>query len=283
VKSGFRLCVLPLVLGALAPVLWGAEGVSAPDRIELGGRPIVLPPPAGFVRSDGLFAKWDNVITTSIPAGNRMLAIFSTPADRKLLESQAAPPSERSFNAQIQRSLESRDVGERTFGEIRAELKSQLQAMSSRVGDEVRKAIEAGNKQRGVDTALAVNDTVFLGFLGDDPGSLGFAMAMKVGMKNSTESSRVVSAGMVTTVNGRMIFLYANATYETEADRKWAENSVQSWRNAIVAANPRVAGPSTKGFDWTQVGRSGIIGGVIGGIVGLLFMLARRRKAGPGS
>src|SRR5262249_54333433 len=155
-----------------------------------------------------------------------------------------------SLNAQVQRAVESREVGERTFGEVRTQYKAELEKLSASVGDAVRKAIDAGNKQRGVDAALSVSDTVFLGFIGDEPGWLGFTIAAKVGAKNSTESSRKVAAGIVTPVNGRLLYLYANSDYRSEADRQWAETTVQAWRNAVIAANPRVEGPSATIFSF---------------------------------
>ena len=83
---------------------------------------------------------------------------------------------------------------------------------------------------------------------------------------------------MIVPVNGRLVFLYANADFNSVADRTWAEQAVTTWRDVVVAANPRVEGPAAVGFDFAKIGRSGLIGAFTGGLAVAIAMLLKKKK-----
>ncbi len=84
---------------------------------------------------------------------------------------------------------------------------------------------------------------------------------------------KIVVASMIVPVNGRLIYLYANADLKSEADRQWVEKAVKTWCDAVVAANPRVEGPPASTSIFDGVGRSAIIGAIVGALGGLFAML----------
>lgn len=57
------------------------------------------------------------------------------------------------------------------------------------------------------------------------------------------------------------------------------EKSVTAWRNAVVAANPRLAGPEAKPSIFRGSLKMGIIGGVIGGLVVAIKMMVAKKKS----
>lgn len=266
----FSLCFLP------------CRGQDAPNSasrevVDVGGQKIKLPPPAGFERIDGLNPEADRLVESMLGASNRYLARFDPPKTN-------TADTGRSFNAQVLRSLESREIGDRTFAEMKQQTMAEIDKARETISQEIEKQL--GNAQKklqdasGTDAALSVSDVAVLGYFDDSPNSLGFAMAMNVAAKEGGNDAKLkaVVATMIVPTNGRLIYLYANADFKSEADRQWAEKSVMAWRNAVVAANPRVEGPPASTSIFDGVGNSAVIGAIVGAVGGLLVMLFKKMK-----
>ncbi len=243
----------------------------------VGGRTIKLPAPVGFERIDGLQPEVDRMVEGMLPASNRYLARFDPPKN-------SVPDEGRGFNVQVMRSIENREIGDRTFGDIKEQTKAEIEKAQETIRQEIAKvggkAEKALQDATDADAALSLSDVVMLGCFDDSPSSLGFTMALNIAAKAGDKSvkSKLVIASMIVPVNGRLIYLYANADFNSAADRAWAEQAVSTWRDAVVAANPRVEGPSAKGLDFSRIGRSGLIGAAIGGVVALVAMLFKKKK-----
>lgn len=283
---------LPVVCASWIVLVSGSPEVAEAQRPEnvsvtVGGRAIVFPAPHGFVRCDGISAEWDAAETAMLPATNRRLVAFSTPEEVAAIRNQQPSGTTKSFNCQIVRNVERQEIGERTFEQVRNGARAEVEKMKSRLDDQIKRLVQEGNQrlsdQFGVDAALTISDSAILGFFEETPTSLGFTMAMNVSSGNEagTKPDRWVVAAIMVPVNGRLINLYANSPYGGEEDRIWAEQAVAAWRDAVVNANPRLAGPVGGGFDSTAAYRSGVIGGVIGGLVGgFLWLFKKNGKKG---
>ena len=70
----------------------------------MGSRKIEVPPPAGFVRSDGISKEFDTALKNFFPPGNRLLACFKTPEDNAALREGRAAPNKHTFNLQVVRT-----------------------------------------------------------------------------------------------------------------------------------------------------------------------------------
>ena len=129
-----------------------------------------------------------------------------------------------------------------------------------------------------LNAAFSLSDVVMLGCFDDSPESLGFTMAMNVAIRagEADSKTRGVIAAALVPVNGRLIYLYANSDYRSESDRQWTEKAVAAWRDAVVAANPRVEGPPAKASVFSGALRSALIGGAAGGVIGLVMALFRK-------
>lgn len=264
---------------------WCAHKASAQHAsVEVGGRKVVVPAPGEFLRSDGISAIMDQATTALLPASNRSLITFSTAEDLERLKKGDAPLQKRSFNIQVVRSIESQEIGEKTFGQMRDQSRAEIERMRATLDAEIKKAMASGNKklsgQFGADIGLSISDTAVLGFFDEAPSSLGFTMAMNVRSKSegAVPATKRLVAAIMTPVNGRLLNLYAYSDYAGEADRQWAEKAVSAWRDAIQAANPRVQGPSAGLFDFGRIGTSAMRGAVIGAVVGLAIWLFKRKK-----
>jgi hypothetical protein len=268
-----------------------APAGTVPDTnpsIEVGGRRIVLPAPAGFVRCDGLLPEWDRLVTNFFPPSNLLLANYGSPEDAAQLKAGETPPFEHSFNVQIVRSLESKDVGERTFAGLRDDMKKELENLRSTLGEKIKQLVDDGTRkvsgEYNVDIALTISDTAFAGFFAESDTSLGFTMLMKAKEKDDAgndKETRSVVAAIMSPVNGRLLNFYCTKPYAGDTDRQEVEKAVSAWRDAVVAANPRVAGPAAKSSIFSNTLTMAAIGGAIGGLLFAFKKLAGRGKATP--
>lgn len=267
-----------LLCFSLHPAYGQDAAKSGPrEEIVVGGRTIKLPAPVGFERVDGLNAETDRMMNDMLPAYNRYLARFGPPKESTTHEG-------RSFNAQVLRSIESREIGDRTFADMKRQTKAELDEAQEKIRQEIAKASGKAEKALqdavGADAALSMSDVAVLGYFDDSPNCLGFTMAMNVAAKSADQAvkSKVVTASMIVPVNGRLIYFYAITDLKTDADRKWAEQAVTAWRDMVLAANPRVEGPAGRLSFSDGGGRAAIIGGIMGAVGALLAMLFRKKK-----
>lgn len=276
---------LPLLL---IPLLAGAENASSipPSAapILIGGKTLVFPEPEGFVRVDGKDPDKDRLIAISLPKTNRYLARYE-PAPAAVAGASKLP--QRRFNAQTLINLEDQDVGERTFAESKQQMKKEIEDMDeeiqksiSRVSEQTGKAL---SEEIGTEAKLDLSDLVVLGNFDDSPSSLGFSVALnvKVSVNGRVEKSKQITSAIMLPVNGRMVLLYSLSEFGSEADRNWTESSVSKWRDAILAANPRVQGPPAgrSAFSFYRLGRSAGIGGAVGAVIGLFYWQVKKRRA----
>ncbi|OYW76649.1 MAG: hypothetical protein B7Z37_07550 [Verrucomicrobia bacterium 12-59-8] len=261
------------------PTIHGQETArsTAREEVVVGGQTIKLPAPVGYERIDGLNPESDRVVEEMLPATNRYLARFDPPKG-------STPDYGRSFNVQVLRTLENREIGDRTFGELKQQTKAEIDKAQETIRLEIAKvsgkAEKALQNATDADAALGLSDVAVLGCFDESPSSLGFTMALKVDAKagDKTTKAKIVVAGMIVPVNGRLIYLYANTDFTSAADRTWAEEAVTAWRDVVVAANPRVEGPTAGGLNFEEIGRTGLSGAVIGGVVALVAMLFKKKK-----
>lgn len=173
---------LTTLLFAIALSSHGQESAKPTPRedVDVGGRKIKLPTPVGFQRVDGLNAESDRMLESMLPASNRYLARFEAPKYNTAEKGH-------SFNAQVLRTLENREIGDRTFGEMKQQTKAELDKVMENIRQEVAKisgkAEKAFQDATVADAALSVSDVAVLGYFDDSPNSLGFTMAMNVAAK----------------------------------------------------------------------------------------------------
>ena len=267
-----------------APANAAAE--ANPTKIFVGAREISVPLPEGFVRCDGISKDFDQMVAGFLPPTNRLVAYFATAEDAAALRAETGSGHERSFNIQVIREVENREIGQATFASVRGEIKKGLDASKANADAEVRKVIDQGKAKvkdkRGVDVDLDVTSTTFVGYFDDSDTSLGFSMLLKSREKNEAGedvTSRTVVAAALVPVNGRLLGLYGNFPYKTEGDREQAEAAVSKWRDALVNANPKVQGQPMDSFE-KNLGK--IVGGVLGfAIVALVVNRLKGRKQQP--
>ena len=250
---------------------------SSREQVIAGGKTINLPAPAGFKRTDGSNSEADRILRAALPSANRMLAFFEP-------EVSDDPASGRSFNVQVLREIEGVEIDGGAFAAIKMRSKLELSKTMPSLHQEVNKLqgnlANAIENEIGVDTRLSMNDMVVLEFSEDAPDCFGFTMAMNVAAQvgGFTDKSRSVVATMLVPVNGRLLYLYANSDYKSEADRLWAESAVKQWKDAVLSANPRAASPGVTLPTFKNGPQAIIIGGVAGALLGLAGAISRKKQ-----
>ena len=261
----------------------------APVAVDVGGRKIVFPAPEGFAQSNGIDLNWDKTFLTLLPQTNHLLVTMNTTEEVAGLKAGKIPGSARTYNAQIVRQVEKTEIGDQTFSKVRGEIKSGIMETRAKMDAEIKKALSSGKAKLGiVDQALEISDSAILAFFEDTPTGLGFTMVAKLQTNKGTpeeKSEKMVVAALMIPVNGRLINLYANATYRNDDDLTWVQNAVKSWRDSVVAANPRVQGPDYQpggqgfmGFDLGRITSGMLIGAAVGLAIAIFKWITTRKN-----
>ena len=272
-----RLCLLLLLSLALSP---GYAEEKIPTFV-IGGKPVVIPPPAGFVQCTGVSEAYDEILRSMMVTSNRLVAEYCEPAMLEEIKAGKVPSLKRNFNAQIVRAAENRDIGEAMFDRARAEIRKGLEQAQSALDEKMKATLATGNKKISdkfnVDAALDISDMAILGFFEESATGMGFTMVSKVSSPG-VEPVKMVTAAMMTPVNGRIISFYATSEFGSDEDRAWTESSVKAWRDAVQAANPRYIGTASTGISAYELGRITGFGLVVGVVVGLAIWLSKRGR-----
>lgn len=190
----------------------------------------------------------------------------------------------RSFTVQMQRAFEDRQIGECLTCDITYPVKSLV------ARQKLRKAGQPEGKADpnvpNAEQAMKQHGAEILGIFEDSPVSLGFTMTLKTMIKAENDAAKAgkVYAIMMMPMGGGLIQLYAEAEYNSEADRLWAENAVRAWRKNILSFNPPVksntASPPApdplEGFEPAPFW-GGMLGIVVSTLALLLQWFERRR------
>ncbi len=230
------LCLLLLSLGA-------ARAEVA--LVKLGGRTLRIPRPEGFVRYDGKSAGIDGMQASFGPASNRILAAYGEPADLEQAVGDQFPRLSRSFNAQANWQYEDTALSSAEFATVKAALREQLEGLKSSAAasmSEVEKSASSAVSQKlNANVSVKLGEVAPAGVFAETPESLCFLVLVKSrlagGPLEDPIDPNTATAGCVALVRDRLLYLYANASYDGKPDADWAREQIVIWRDAVLAAN----------------------------------------------
>ncbi|MEI7820799.1 MAG: hypothetical protein WCK55_07765 [Verrucomicrobiota bacterium] len=224
-----------LLLGLLLLVsrIAGAETPT----VTIGGTIISLPPPVGFFRYDGKSSIIDKIEQRLLPASNRLLAAFGSEETLAEVLIDHIPKIERHFSAQSVRELESLDVPQAGFAEMRPGIRDAFTPQSGKYSS-IIKELES-NASSISSAVLKIGEMIPLRIFDDTKESICFSMLCKVQVDTIPRSYVSIVAGAVVRVRNRIFYLYASVPYHDKADIEWARRSVQQWRDDVLKANSR--------------------------------------------
>jgi hypothetical protein len=261
-KLGLFFAALVLAMGA----------ALAQETITIGGETITIPLPKGFSRIDGKNAELDRSFP-NVPMNRLLLMSAADDVAAELLAGRGAD-MQRSFNIQITRNDENKTVTLKDFQNARGDLEKVLGTgpdgltkMFSKEQSGLKSMVEAAKLKLGQPQPLGIFEST--------DRSLDFGVL--IGVQTPTgKTITTATAGSLVLVRGKALLLYSNSLYRSNDDITWVKNSLKSWREAILAANP--GGTPESSFSFGSVGKNAIIGGIVGGIGALIVGLMRKKK-----
>jgi hypothetical protein len=239
------LCLLLLGLGATR-----AE-VAA---VKIGGRTVRIPRPEGFLRYDGKSTQIDAMQASFVPPSNRILAAYGEAADLQKAVGDEFPRLSRSFNAQENWQYEDAVLSPEEFATVKAALREQMESLktaaavrtepvevAAAMSDIEKSASSAVSQKLNARLAVKVGEVTPLGVFAETPESLCFLLLVKSrvagGSLEDPIDPNTAVAGCIALVRERLLYLYANSTYDGKPDADWARDQLLHWRDAVLAAN----------------------------------------------
>ncbi|HEV7406825.1 MAG TPA: hypothetical protein VGO11_28000, partial [Chthoniobacteraceae bacterium] len=250
---GRILCLLLLGLAA-APAQTAV--------VKVGGRSVRIPRPEGFLRYDGKSTKIDGMQASFAPASNHILAAFGEPADLQSAVADEFPRLSRSFNVQANWQYEDAVLTTEEFAAVKTALSEQLGSLKSTAPARPERVEVARTEPAEIHAALTeveksassavsaklnsalrvkVGEVAPLGVFAETPESICFLMVVKSRLAGAPLEDPIdpntAVAGCVALVRDRLLYLYANASYDGKPDADWAREQIVLWRDAVLAAN----------------------------------------------
>lgn len=255
---------------------------AAGDQIAFGARTLSIPAPAGFEGTASSAPRYVAASQAYLPASAQLLDAYVPPSTAKALAAGKTVEVERYFQLQASRKMlgvaasqsDFAADNERTERGIAEALKNsdELAAKLTRQGNAAIK------QQTHADPALSLSGMRYLGAFRHEPWALFFSAKTRIGGPGGEQD--MIGSGAFALINYQPVSLFAFARYHDERDRRWAEQALSSWADAIHAANPDDPAVAA------QVGLSAadkiklfkLAGQIGGGLIGVLSVVYFRRR-----
>ena len=271
-----RVAVLFLLAGA-------AHAQAA--NVPFGTRSLQIPNPTGFEAVAARAPEYARASQAYLPAGNQLLDVYVPPAAATALAAGKPTGLDRYFQLQVPRQFAGVIVPHNDFAAGRAQIEQGMAAQMKQADALAAELTQQGNaavkRQTHVDPALSLSGVRYLGVYRREPWGLFFTVKSRIGGAVSSEEQ--VGSGVFALINYQVVYLYDYATYHDERDRRWAEQALSAWADAIHAANPDdpAVAAQTGLSRADKVKLLGLAGAIGGGLVGVLIALyvQRRRSA----
>jgi hypothetical protein len=263
-------------------ILISAMRLSA-DSIDVGGRLIEVPPPAGFVRVTSEMTEVKRLYDQMADPINDTLACYISEDSVPDALSGKIPELRKYFLIKVHKKLKGHTASVAEF----AELQDSVESENKKTFDEVKKQLPGlfdeinGNikKEYGNDIAIGVSQVVPLDLHHRSENAFSYSMFMNVGVGGGTQQSVSMVAVTATFLNtaGRVLFLYA---YGGKDDLDWTRESSEAWQTAILSRNaPPPQKPAKTEFQWGRVTGKALVAGIVGGVAGLLgFIFSKKNR-----
>jgi hypothetical protein len=257
--------------------------VTHAATVQFGARSLNIPNPEGFEPLTTVSPRYIQAAQAYLPATNRLVEAYATPADAKALAQGQAATLTRYFQLQAPRNAEGVVVSANEFSDASKQVEGGFEQSVKNSQSLATQLTEQGNaevkRMTENDPKIALSEIGYLGAFRREPWGLFFTI--KSGLKAEGGANQImVCGGALVLVNYQLLFMYSYSQYRDESDRRWVEQATSAWADAARAANPddpKVAASASGG--WSHgILRTVLIGAIIGGLVGLIGGLIRKRN-----
>jgi hypothetical protein len=256
------------------------------DSIDIGGKLIEVPSPAGFVRVTPDMTEVKRLSDQMIDPVNDTLAFYIPEAAVPAAMSGEIPDLGRYFMLKVNKKLKAYTASVAEFADLQNTVASQNIKLFEQIKEKMPDYFDKINgnlkKEYGSDFSLGVFQMLPLDPHHKSENAFSYSMFMNVGSGTGPKQSMSVIPATATFLNtsGRILFLYS---YGTKDDLAWTRDASQAWHTAILSRNlPPPKKASKAGFDWGQVAEKAISGAIIGGVVALIGVIISKKKKKEG-
>lgn len=284
-----RFSVAPILAGfALATLAFVGNAIAGPT--PFGSRSLDIPAPSGFEPVSRDLPQVFDVSQAYLPAGNRLVEAYIEPDAKAELMAGRPQDLARYFQLQVLRQVDGVSISNEDFAANLAQVEAEIAKLAPTLDKQAADLASSGNQavkdQYGADANVSLSDVQFDGIFKRAPWGVFFTMGSNVATGPGTEK-RVIGGTAIVMVKQQLLYLYCFADDSGPDARRWAQQNVVAWAEAIRAANGESsttdAGAEAQPGSASRssgVMRGTIVGALIGGIVGLMFWLNKKRKAG---
>lgn len=258
--------------------------------IEVGGKTIHVPAPAGFHEISELSPYTRKLAEGMTPQNNRLLAVFVSESDLGRIMKGESPEFGRHMLLMVYRQLEHTDFSGAQFqqlvGQVKQEQEILLEKVKDKAGSLLDDALGKLSKDDGVSLKLKVGETVSLGVFIERNDTVGFASLTKCQVSAEGQQIDYLMASGISyiRVKGKILYAYVYGIYENQNDLEWVRTTSRKWVDQILTINVEQAAQQSEnasGFDWEKVIAAGIVGGlfalIAGGIQWLKKLIGRKK------
>ena len=215
---------LAAALAGLLPAASQAATAARPQRLEIKGKTIVLPPPAGMTSVLGIDQHLDGFQRAAVPERNELHACFVPDSEVAEYRRSTAGATTSGVSAAFQspRHAPADDSAVRKlFVELRRDLPQQLEAqfrnLPTRTREVVARASKSVSALAGKRIDLEVGKVAPMGIVRNDERSVAWLTVMRVATtsEGKRDTSTVVVGAALVNLRDRVTFLY----YSARSDR----------------------------------------------------------------
>lgn len=280
------------MLGGFALTTLAFVGVAVAGPTPFGSRSLDIPAPSGFEPVSKDLPQIFDVSQAYLPPGNRLVEAYIKPEAKAELAAGNPQDLDRYFQLQVLRQVDGVAISNEDFAANMAQVEAEIAKLAPTLDKQAADLASSGNKavkdQYGADANVSLSDVQYDGVFKRESWGVFFSMGSNVATGPGTEK-RVIGGTAIVMVKQQLLYLYCFADESGPDARRWAQESVVAWAEAIRVANGESSSSEAAAEPETLAGtparssgvmRGAVVGALIGGIVGLMFWLNKKRKAG---
>ena len=224
---------------AAAQTVSSTVDAAQEDSIKFGSRSLHIPRPQGFEPISAVAPAFVQTLQAYNP--NRLAEIYVTPADAKIFSSGQTTDVARYFQLQVARQLDGVEISEEDFREFSKLAETRMRSIVEDNQEVINSQFERGNakvkRMNSKDPQISVSGPRYLGIYRREPWGVFFTMKMNVAAGGDKEQTPIVLSGALVLANRQVMNLISYAVFLDASDRKWTEQTVSAWADAVHKAN----------------------------------------------
>lgn len=232
--------ILVLLAMQLHQTIAGTQSVV----VQVGGKTIDIPAPAGFHEISELSPETMRLVEKAVPPDNRLLAAFVSEGDLERIMKGEVPEYRRYMMVQVFRKFEQMTISGSQFAQFADKARREQGTLSEESKAKTQRLVNQAGREilEGYDLAadIRIGEPVSLGVFVDKSDTIAYATLTKyqVATEESKQDVVLASAGCFVNVKSKILYLYIFGRYDDSKDLEWVRTTSGQWADQILRANP---------------------------------------------